>query len=678
MSNLNDSIKKLYAIGDARAKLYSKLNISSINDLITYYPRGYINLLDNIEIASCEIGETYAIKARIYKLQGEQRIRKGLSIFKAFATDDTANIVITIFNARFAFQKLQEDKEYIFYGKVSGNLLKKEMNSPLIISSNEENLIRPIYPLTQGLTNNMLSASISQAIKYSGDCLTDSLPQNIREENKLCRFRYALENIHFPKDMYALKLAKERLIFDELLTLMLGMSTLKTKDSIKNYNILKDTNVDEFYNLLPFEFTNGQKNATIDILKDMSSTRVMNRLLQGDVGCGKTMVAAVACYACAKNGFQSAVMAPTQILAKQHYETLYPILNKLGIEVVLITGGVSKKKKEDLSRIRNGEAKVVIGTHALLSENVNFKKLSLVVTDEQHRFGVEQRNILTNKGNNPHLLVMSATPIPRTLALIIYGDLEVSLIKELPKGRQKINTHVITSQKRTRALSFIKKELDDGHQAYIVCPAIEETENELLSVTEYINALRKTPLASYNLQILTGKMTAKEKESIMQKFNDKEIEILISTTVIEVGIDVKNATTILIENSERFGLSQLHQLRGRVGRGEFESHCILVSDNMSEQNKKRLSIMKNSTDGFYIAEEDLKLRGPGNFFGYKQHGLPDLKIASLLDNSEILGKVKAVAENIIETDPLLEKPENRGLKNSVAELFSSISNGNLN
>lgn len=702
---LTDSIEKLKGVGPRRAALYHKLGIETIYGLLTFYPRDYLDLSNPVPILETVLDENNVVRATIYKKNGEQRIRKGLSLFKAFATDGEHNLTITIFNSKFLFDTLELDQEYYFYGKVTGTLLRREMNSPLFVHVDDPALIRPVYSLTEGLTNKLIQGNVREALDVWGDRLSDCIPYEIRQKYHLCQLRYAMENIHFPEDFAALELAKNRLIFEELLVLQLGLLLLRRKNRMETGVLIKEADLSEFYASLPFELTGGQRQAIDEALADMTgarskvphgesrtstderpasgpahgTVRPMNRLVQGDVGSGKTMVAAALCYACHKNGYQATVMAPTQILAEQHYDTFRRQLEPLGVKCCLLTGSQTVKQRTALlEEVRNGGCSVVIGTHALVQSDVEFHALGLVVTDEQHRFGVAQRATLAAKGDNPHLLVMSATPIPRTLALIIYGDLDVSVIREMPKGRLPIDTFAVGSDKRGRALGFVKKHLNQGRQAYIVCPLIDENESELISTRQYIEALRKTPLAQYRVEALNGRMKPKEKETLMAAFKRGEVQVLVSTTVVEVGVDVPNANIMLIENAERFGLSQLHQLRGRVGRGQYKSFCILISDNMGEDNRKRLKVMTSTSDGFQIAEEDLKLRGPGDFFGVKQHGLPALKIANLIDDMEVLRKTQRVARGILQSDPNLTAGENRGLRIMVKRLYAQNDQATLN
>lgn len=643
---LTDSISNLSGVGAQRSKLYNRLGVTLIQDILTLYPRDYLDLTSPVLINEAILEEQNLIKATVYKKTGEQRIRAGLSLFKVLVTDGINNMTVTIFNAKFQYQELVEGEEYFLLGKVTGTLLRREMSSPNFVKVMGDDLLRPIYPQTEGLSNKMIQTNMREALKLWGDCLEDSIPTEVKQRQVLCQYRYAVENIHFPKDRESLDLARRRLIFEELYTLQLKLIELRKKNRTPTDVKLANCDLSDFYNTLPFTLTAGQLHAIDDAIADMQKGVAMNRLCEGDVGSGKTMVAAALMYCCYKNGYQSVMMAPTQILADQHYTTLSRLLEPLSIRVGLLTGAVkATARREILEGIAKGEYSLIVGTHALVEETVTFKNLGLVVTDEQHRFGVEQRAKLSRKGDNPHLLVMSATPIPRTLALTIYGDLDVSIIAELPKGRKSIETYSVTSNKRARALLFVKKQLDEGRQAFIVCPLIEENESDLVSVAQYIEALKSTPLSGYKIGGINGKLTAAQKEEIMAQFKRNTLQILVATTVVEVGIDIPNANIMLIENAERFGLSQLHQLRGRVGRGDWQSYCVLISDNQGEDNKKRLQVMSTTNDGFVIAEQDLLLRGPGDFFGNKQSGLPPLKLANLITDMDIVEQARKEAIN---------------------------------
>jgi ATP-dependent DNA helicase RecG len=671
MPQLEDSIRYLKGVGEKRAKLYANLGVDTIYSLLRFFPRTYVDYSQVIPIAESPLGEVCCVRAKVYHKKGEQRIRKGLSLYKVFVTDGSGDMEITIFNSRFAFEALELEREYCFRGKMQGNLLRREMNSPEFIDPKQQTAIQAVYHLTEGLTNKVVSRHVKAALELWGDQLSDSMPEEIKQAEHLCHLRYAYEKIHFPEDETALTIAKKRLVFEELLILQLGLSRLKTGNRERTGIRISKTDMEPFYHRLPFTLTDDQKKAIQDGIADCMSGVPMNRLVQGDVGSGKTMVACALSYCMAQNGYQTAVMAPTEILAAQHYETFQRILQPMGISCTLLTGSLSAKQKQELKQqIAQGEYFVVIGTHALIQDTVSFWRLGLVVTDEQHRFGVNQRAKLAQKGENPHRLVMSATPIPRTLALMIYGDLDLSVIQQIPKGRQPILTYLISGDKRLRAYHFIHDHIRQGYQAYLVCPLIEEGENDLLSVTEYAERLQVTELSDVRIGVLHGKMKPAEKDRMMRDFKDGKLDLLVSTTVVEVGVDVPNAVIMMIENAERFGLSQLHQLRGRVGRGSVQSYCILVSDHRSEETQKRLKIMTKSSDGFYISEQDLKQRGPGDFFGSRQHGLPQLKIANMVDDMQTLRLAQRWAADILKQDPDLSSVKYRGLKKQVDELFA--------
>ncbi len=597
-------------------------------------------------------------------------IRKGLTVYKALLTDGEDDLTLIIYNAEYQFRSLSDGKEYILSGRVTGNLVRREISSPLILPADSPDLIQPVYRLTEGLSQNMIRQNIHTVLDSIGGDIFEPLPPEIMHRYSLCSLDYALENIHFPRDSHALSLAKRRLVFDELLTLRLGMTLLRLKGLKATGCRMDPRDISDYYSSLPFELTSCQRRAIEDCCGDMCRTFPMNRLVQGDVGSGKTAVAAgAACFA-VRNGYQTALMAPTEILAAQHYETLSGFLEPLGIKVALLTGSLTPKKKSALKeQVKNGEYQVVVGTHALVQQTTEFHRLGLVITDEQHRFGVGQRDGLAAKGENPHKLVMSATPIPRTLAMMIYGDLDLSVLDELPKGRKPVKTYAVTGKLRERAFGFVRDRLDEGRQAYIVCPMIEENDQELQSVKEYAQRLETNDFRGYRVGLLHGRMSAADKEKVMRRFKDHELDLLVSTTVVEVGVDVPNAAVMLIENADRFGLSQLHQLRGRVGRGSFESSCILVTDNPTEESVKRLKILSSTPDGFKVSEEDLKLRGPGDFFGSRQHGLPALKIADMSSDTELLRLAQSAADSITSSDPELTRPEHAGLRELAERLF---------
>ncbi len=665
--NINDNVTYLKGVGEKRAKLFEKLGITTVGELLSHYPRDYIDFTAPIPIEKLEPEENAVFKGTVTKKM-RPHIGHHYSIFKVLVTDGTDEVTIVFFNSSYAFERLVMGKEYIFYGKLRGNMLEKECGSPVFIEASEPNKLVPKYSLTAGLSTRMVSICVHNALR---DCeLIDLLPEKIRTNYCLPDYRTALEWIHFPRNADRLIDARRRLAFEELLTLQLGLKLLKRRGKTETPIAMEQADLSDFFEQLPFTPTNAQLRTINECCEDMQSTAPMNRLLQGDVGSGKTLVAAALCCFSAKNGYQSALMAPTEILAKQHYETLRVFLEPLGFRVVLLTG--SSKKTPVYSVLKNGEADVAVGTQALIQSAVRFKSLGLVITDEQHRFGVEQRGMFAAKGMKPHTLVMSATPIPRTLALIIYGDLEISVLDELPKGRIPIRTYGVDTSYRERLYKFIRKYVANGFQAYIVCPLIEEGASEKASAVKYFDEIKEKYFSDIPMGLLHGKLKQKEKDAVMQAFKDNEIKVLVSTTVIEVGVDVPNAVVMVIENAEQFGLSQLHQLRGRVGRGTEQSHCILVTDSRSEYTRARVDTMVRTTDGFEIANEDLRLRGPGDFFGSKQHGLPNLKIADIASDIDILQETRTLADTLLENDPGLSQPENSGLRTLVTKLFSGI------
>jgi ATP-dependent DNA helicase RecG len=672
MATLFSEIEYLRGVGKARGEKYRKLGINSPYELIYHIPRAYLDFRAHVPVQQAVLNEYNVLKLTVYRKMPPQRIRGGLVICKAAATDGIDDILIVVYNNVYGFQALKEGGTYYMYGKVTGNFLRREISSPVYIGAEERVLIQPIYRLTQGLSVNMIRTNMRQALNMMKAEPFETLPQEIMQRYDLPPLMWALENIHFPADEQSSEAARRRLSFDELLKLQLGMSLMRTRT--RAHTAMKmDSGVDigDFTGSLPFELTGDQSRAVTEILADLCRDVPMNRLLQGDVGSGKTAVAAAACYFAAKNGAQSALMAPTEILATQHFRTLTGFLEPLGIRVALLTGSLTAKKKAELrEKIACGEIDVVVGTHAIIQKDVEYKSLALVITDEQHRFGVAQRAALAEKGGSPHRLVMSATPIPRTLALIIYGDLDISAITELPNGRKPIKTYAVTGKLRTRAFNHVRMRLDEGRQAYVVCPMIEDSDSDLFAVKTYAENAAKGDLRGYRTALLHGRMRAAEKDRVMQQFRAGEIQVLICTTVVEVGVDVPNAAVMVIENAERFGLSQLHQLRGRVGRGEYDSTCILITDNTSEECVKRMKIMSSTADGFKISEEDLKMRGPGDFFGNAQHGLPPLKIADIACSMELMNKAQTCAKELLESDPALERPEHRALKMDVLRLFS--------
>ena len=673
-------LQYIKGVGEKRAGLLKRLGINNLYDLVHYFPRTYIDFTAVTPIPQLIPDTVCCFKAIVGYTPVKNEIRRGMTIYKTLLIDGEYSVNLSIFNSSYLAESLEEGEEYIFYGKVTINRGSFEITNPLIEKADCESLIQPVYPLTAGLSNKILSKIIDNALNiYFSDSEKDIIPDGTRKRFSLCHEQFALKTIHNPKCSHDLEIARRRLIFEELLTLQIGMGILKRRNrGSTGYSISNDFST-EFTAALPFSLTNAQSRAISDCIDDMGKERPMNRLIQGDVGSGKTVVAASVIYTAAKNGIQSAFMAPTDILANQHFATLTKLFEGTDITAELLTGSVSaKKKKEIKARLLSGETQVVIGTHALLNDNVEFLRLGLVVTDEQHRFGVRQRGALNSKGVNPHTLVMSATPIPRTISLILYGDLDLTVIDELPKGRQKISTYAVDTSYRQRIYAFIKKHLDRNLRAYIVCPLVEENDGDLSAATQYAENLQKKYFSDYKVGLLHGKMKPKEKEKIMTAFSAGDIQLLVSTTVIEVGVDVPESVIMVIENAERFGLSQLHQLRGRVGRGSEKSYCILISDAQGENAQSRFEIMCRTSDGFKIADKDLELRGPGDFFGSRQSGIPKLKIADLTENMDTVRESKQASQDILSADPMLKKSENLRLKQAVIKLFNNEKGSTLN
>lgn len=658
-----DDVKYLKGVGPAKAQLLSKLDISTVGGLLNHYPANYLDVSSPVSIEDAVLDEANVIAVTVVRKKAPAMIRKGMTIYKLTVTDGVSDMQVVIYNSKYIFDSLKEGENYILYGKVTGNLTMREMSSPQVLKLTGD-CILPIYPLTEGINQRFMRDTMKKALD-AVDGSYETLERPLCDELGLLTVSDALSAIHFPKGMSDVALARRRLAFDELLTLQLGMKYLRDKNRQSVGFVMKSLSIDGYYGVLPYELTGAQKRAISDCLSDMTGEVPMNRLILGDVGSGKTAVAAACCYFTAKNGAQSVLMAPTEILANQHYDTLSEYLAPLGVRVALLTGSLTQKAKTTMrEKIKAGEYDVIVGTHALFQQSTEFGNLGLVITDEQHRFGVDQRARLAGKGNNPHKLVMSATPIPRTLALMIYGELDISFLDELPKGRKKIETYAVTGKLRQRAYSFIKDRIAEGRQAYIVCPAIEETLDEK-SVLEYAKHISENEFKGYRIGVLHGKMPADKKEAVMQAFKNGDYDILVATTVVEVGVDVANAAVMMIEDADRFGLSQLHQLRGRVGRSEHQSYCILVTDNVTEQSKKRLKILSSTSDGFAISEADLEMRGPGDFFGNAQHGLPKLKIADLAADSQILRLAQETADKIYSSQRITP-----ALKDRVKSLLS--------
>lgn len=665
------NIQYLKGVGEKRAKLLGKLGIFTVGDLLRFYPREYTDWSRVTSIAAAPFDEPCCIRATVDHKPKGAKVSKAMTIYKTVATDGESLMNITIFNSKYTAESLEAGEEYLFYGKVGGNFHRREMTSPLVEKVTTGMRIHPIYHLTAGINSKYIEKLIRQALLSGDDYFTDCLPLSLREKLCLMEFNRAVREMHIPTSEDMLNEARRRMIFEELFLFQLGLMKLKgNRRETTPVSISRDF-TDEYKALLPFEMTGAQKRAVSESVSQMTSQITMNRLLQGDVGSGKTAVAAALIYTVVKNGYQCAFMAPTEILAQQHFRTCTALFEKADIKIELLTGSVTAAKKRAIKeRLKRGETDLVIGTHALIQDDVEFKSLGLVITDEQHRFGVKHRSALSRKGDRPHTLVMSATPIPRTLALMLYGDLDVSVLDELPPGRQPIETYYVTGNLRTRAFRYVKKHLEEGRQGYVVCPLVEEGDEDIAAAESYAENLSRGFFSGCEVGLLHGKMKPKQKEEVMSRFVSGEVKLLVATTVIEVGVDVPNAVIMVIENAERFGLSQLHQLRGRIGRGQYKSTCILISDAKTEGAKRRMEIMTKTTDGFKIADEDLKMRGPGDFFGARQHGLPNMKMASLTD-SALLTEAHRFAREILDDDFNLQKPENRNLGQAIYDLFNS-------
>ena len=672
MLNLDSNIQFIKGVGEKRAKLFNSLGIFCVDSLIHFYPRKYEDWSASKNLEAVKSGETVSIKATLITPVKEAMIRRGLTLFKCKFSDGENVISVTIFNNKYLAKSLRIYEDYYLYGKIEKSLLNFSMNSPKIEKAENILAIQPVYPAKEKLTSRSISKIMKTALDELGE-IEETLDDEIMQKYSLISLDKAIRNIHFPNSADDYLPARKRLIFEELLTLQLGLLKLKSNKKSQTELVIKDDYSSEFEKLLPFNLTNAQKRTISECLQDMKSKYPCNRLVQGDVGSGKTAVAASLIYSVIKNGYQATMMAPTEILATQHYESLLKILAPAGINIRLLTGSTPAKEKKEIKKaLFDGEIDLIIGTHALIQNDVAFKNLALVITDEQHRFGVKQRAQLAEKGEDVHTIVMSATPIPRTLGLILYGDLDISILDELPPGKQEIRTDVVDSRYHKRLYKFIKDAIARGEQCYIVCPAVEENETNIKSAEELADELANGEFKGYNLGILHGKMKPKDKEAIMKSFASGKVSLLVATTVVEVGVDVPNATIMVIENAERFGLSTLHQLRGRVGRGNKKSYCVLVSDAKGKTARERLMTMKKYSDGFKIADTDLKLRGPGDFFGSRQHGLPELKIADMVEDMDTLQNAQECAKSILRNDFSLSN--HPALKNQMNKMFENIKN----
>ena len=674
MAKLSDPITILKGIGPTKAKQFANLNIFTLRDLICHFPRGYEDRTKLVPIEKLEPDVPACFRAMVMNTPRTSHIRKGLDLTRVQVADHSGRLNITFFNNKYVVDQLQYGKEYIFYGAVSGDFIGYNMTNPVFEAMDSQPVttrrILPIYPLTAGLSNAAMLKAVRQALSIC-DPPAEIIPEEVRKEYGILPAERAYFAIHEPASMAEAELAKKRLIFEEFFVFSAGLSLMRAARAEKKTEAYRNIDLMPFHLALPFTLTGAQNRAISEIMEDFRKGAPMNRLVQGDVGSGKTMVAAAAAYCAAQNGKQTALMVPTEILAEQHHASLSKLLEPMGITVALLTGSLkAKEKKQVREKIADGSVQVVVGTHALLTDSTEFSNLGLVVADEQHRFGVAQRAKLSAKGDAPHLLVMSATPIPRTLALLMYGDLEVSILDELPPGREPVDTFLVGESYRPRINAFIRKQVQEGHQVFVVCPAVEESEElGMKAATVWADTLQQTVFPDLRISLLHGQMKAAEKEETMTAFARGEADVMVATTVIEVGVDVPNATLMVIEDADRFGLSQLHQLRGRVGRGKSKSYCILTSHNHNPETLQRLKALCKTTDGFKIAEEDLKLRGPGDFFGSRQSGLPAFRVADLSFDLATLKQAQQASADWIDENGTSDTPEAVALRERIGELF---------
>ncbi len=677
---MDKPVTELKGVGESRAKLLSKLKIKTIGDMLYFFPRHIEDRSVSMPIFSLTDGMKATVRATVVSKPSKLRVRNNLTIYTMPVKDSSGTMYLTWYNNRYIENAFVVGKDYNFFGTVQIKYGKKQIENPTY-EAVDNNLhtgrIVPVYPLTENLPQKTMRLIAKECIEKSISSLNDPIPLHIREKYGLCEINYAFSSIHFPETQTDYNIARNRFIFEELLMLQLGMLHIKTRKMKINTQPMDVSFAPDFMNKLSFEMTGAQKRVFNEICIDLSSEKTMNRLVQGDVGSGKTVLAFAAMYIALKNGRQSVLMAPTEVLANQHYKTALELFDEE--EVQLLTGSfTASQKRNAYENIKSGKAKIIIGTHALIENRVKYFDLALVITDEQHRFGVRQRALLAEKGNSPHVLIMSATPIPRTLSLIIYGELDISVVDELPPGRQKVDTFAVDAGMRQRINNFIRKNLSEGRQIYVICPLIEESEKiDLTAAKELTHKLSTEILPDYNVSLLHGKMKPAEKNEIMSGFSSGNINVLVSTTVIEVGMNVPNATVMIIENAERFGLSQLHQIRGRVGRGAEKSYCIMFSDGGNDTTKKRLDIMTKTSDGFEIARRDLELRGPGDFLGKRQHGMPELNVADIFTDFETMKLAREAANIILKKDPNLSSDENRFLKIKINRMFEGVSGGNI-
>ena len=665
-------VRYLKGVGPKTAERFEKLGILTLSDLLCHYPRRYLDFSKPYSIAEAPADTECVVKAEVFAKPGGRILPGGRRMERITAGDDVSSLEITWFNNPYAAQKLELGQEYYFQGIVTGGMLRRQMVNPQVRTDAQvkSSPFEAVYPQTEGLTSSTIAKCVRQLLPHA-ELLPDPLPPEMLKKYRLLSKADAVRAIHCPATEEEAFAARRRLIYEELLVLQLGIGRMKNHGAASTGAPMKKADASPFWESLPFSPTGAQRRAVEEILTDMSGETSMNRLLQGDVGSGKTLVAAAAIWACIRAGYQAALLAPTEILASQHAENLNRLLSPFGMRVALLTGGMkAAARRTTLAAIRDDEADLIVGTHAILSEGVEFARLGLAVVDEQHRFGVRQRGLLAEKAANPHLLVMSATPIPRTLGLLMYGDLDISILDELPPGRKPVKTRCITGKKRADLYGFLDREIDSGRQVYIVCPAIEDAGGSgLNAVKSYYEDIAKAYLPDRRVGLMHGKLKPKEKAEVMDDFKSGRLDALVSTTVIEVGVDVPNATVMVIENAERYGLSALHQLRGRVGRGAAESWCFLVSDNASESVQKRLKFLCSTSDGFAVAQYDLETRGPGDFFGSRQHGLPTLQIADLMNDTRTLHAAQSEAVALLAEDPLLERPEHALLARQVEQMF---------
>ena len=665
-------VRYLKGVGPKTAERFEKLGILTLSDLLCHYPRRYLDFSKPYSIAEAPADTECVVKAEVFAKPGGRILPGGRRMERITAGDDVSSLEITWFNNPYAAQKLELGQEYYFQGIVTGGMLRRQMVNPQVRTDAQvkSSPFEAVYPQTEGLTSSAIAKCVRQLLPHA-ELLPDPLPSEMLKKYRLLSKADAVRAIHCPATEEEAFAARRRLIYEELLVLQLGIGRMKNHGAASTGAPMKKADASPFWESLSFSPTGAQRRAVEEILTDMSGETSMNRLLQGDVGSGKTLVAAAAIWACIRAGYQAALLAPTEILASQHAENLNCLLSPFGMRVALLTGGMkAAARRTTLAAIRDDEADLIVGTHAILSEGVEFARLGLAVVDEQHRFGVRQRGLLAEKAANPHLLVMSATPIPRTLGLLMYGDLDISILDELPPGRKPVKTRCITGKKRADLYGFLDREIDSGRQVYIVCPAIEDAGgNGLNAVKSYYEDIAKAYLPDRRVGLMHGKLKPKEKAEVMDDFKSGRLDALVSTTVIEVGVDVPNATVMVIENAERYGLSALHQLRGRVGRGAAESWCFLVSDNASESVQKRLKFLCSTSDGFAVAQYDLETRGPGDFFGSRQHGLPTLQIADLMNDTRTLHAAQSEAVALLAEDPLLERPEHALLARQVEQMF---------